>query len=138
MPPQKSELDKRSQKYKRRVVLRGDVVKDDSGPYAVFTEQGSFAPHMTAADVLDVISRLQGCAGQARDAVSAYTQGKNGSCAKVIGLPQSGAQQSGFVYDDHTAQKSGDEIQDPVVPPEKNCTDTQWQDCCGNDNLKGS
>ena len=29
------------------------------------------------------------------------------------------AQQSGFVYDDPTAQKSGDEIQDPVVPPEK-------------------
>ena len=31
------------QKYKGRVVLRGDIVKDDSGSYAVFTEQGSSA-----------------------------------------------------------------------------------------------
>ena len=37
------------QKYKGRVVLRGDIVKDDSGSYAVFTEQGSSASQMTAA-----------------------------------------------------------------------------------------
>ena len=34
-----SELDPQFQKYKSRVVLRGDIVKDDSGSYAVFTEQ---------------------------------------------------------------------------------------------------
>ena len=28
-------------KIQSRVVLRGDIVKDDSGSYAVFTEQGS-------------------------------------------------------------------------------------------------
>ena len=38
-----AELDAKHQKYKGRVVLRGDVVKDDSGSYAVFTEQGSSA-----------------------------------------------------------------------------------------------
>ena len=64
-------------KYKGRVVLRGDIVKDGSGSYAVFTEQGSSASHMTAANVMDVIARLPGCAGQAADAVSAYTQVKN-------------------------------------------------------------
>ena len=37
------------QKYKGRVVLRGDIVKDDSGFYAVFTEQCSSASQMTAA-----------------------------------------------------------------------------------------
>ena len=31
-----SELEQRFQKYKGRVVLRGDIVKDDSGSYAVF------------------------------------------------------------------------------------------------------
>ena len=36
-------------KYKGRVVLRGDIVKDDSGSYAVFTEQGSSGSQMTAA-----------------------------------------------------------------------------------------
>ena len=37
-------------------------------------EQGSSASHMTAAQVLDVVSRLLDCAGEASDAVSAYTQ----------------------------------------------------------------
>ena len=69
-----AELEANHQKYKRRVVLRGDIVKDDSGSYAVFTEQGSSASQMTAAKFMDIISRLPGCAGQAADAVSAYTQ----------------------------------------------------------------
>ena len=64
------------QEYKGRVVFRDDIVKDDSGSYEVFTEQGSSASQMTAAKVMDIISRLPGCAGQAADAVSAYTQVK--------------------------------------------------------------
>ena len=40
------------QKYKSRVVLRGNIEKDDSGSYAVFTEQGSSASQMTAAKVM--------------------------------------------------------------------------------------
>ena len=36
-----AEFEVKHQKYKGRVVLRGDIVKDDSGSYAVFTEQGS-------------------------------------------------------------------------------------------------
>ena len=70
-----SELDKEFQKYKGRVVLRGDAVKHDAGSCAAFTEQGSSASHMTAAKVLDVISRLPDCAGEASDAVSAYFSG---------------------------------------------------------------
>ena len=66
-----SKLEPQFQTYKGRVVLRGDTVKDDSGSYAVFIEQGSSASQMTAARVMDVISRLPACAGQAADAVSA-------------------------------------------------------------------
>ena len=66
-----AELEAKHQKYKGRVVLRGDIVKDDSGSYAVFTEPGSSASQMTAAKIMDIISRLPGCAGQAADAVSA-------------------------------------------------------------------
>ena len=69
-----AELEAKHQKYKGRVVLRGDIVKDNSGSYAVFTEQGSSASQMTAAKIMDIISRLPGCNGQAADAVSAYTQ----------------------------------------------------------------
>ena len=64
--------------------VRGDIVKDDSGSYAVFTEQGSSASQMTAAKVMDVISSLPGCSGQAADAVSAYTQVKNRRCTIFI------------------------------------------------------
>ena len=41
MSPQKNAgLEPKLQKYKGRVVLRGDIVKNDSGAFAVFTEQG--------------------------------------------------------------------------------------------------
>ena len=64
-----AESEAKHQKYKGRVVLRGDIVKGDSGSYAVFTEQGSSASQMTAAKMMDIISRLPGCSGQAADAV---------------------------------------------------------------------
>ena len=44
-----AELEAKHQKYKGRVVLRGDIVTYDSGSYAVFTEQGSSASQMKAA-----------------------------------------------------------------------------------------
>ena len=69
-------LEPTFQKYKGRVVLRGDIEKDDSGSYAESTEQGSSASQMTAAKVVDVISRLPRCAKQAADAVFAKTHVK--------------------------------------------------------------
>ena len=44
---------------------------------------------MTAAKIMDVISRLPGCDGQAADAVSAYTQ-VNGRCSQIIENSQIG------------------------------------------------
>ena len=61
MSLENAELEAKHQKYKGRVVLRGDIVKDDSGSYAVFTEQGSSASQMTAAKIMDIISSLPGC-----------------------------------------------------------------------------
>ena len=77
---------KKHHKYKGRVVLRGDIVEDDSGSYAVFTEQGSSASQMTAAKIMDIISRLH---GQAADAVSAYTQVKKEDAQKLLKIPKS-------------------------------------------------
>ena len=80
-----ADLGAKHHKYKGRVVLRGDIVKDDSGSYAVFTEQGSSASQMTAAKIMDIISRLSGCDGQAADEVSAYTQVKmNGRGSEIF------------------------------------------------------
>ena len=44
-----AELEAKHQKNKGRVALRDYIVKDDSGSYEVFTEQGSSASQMTAA-----------------------------------------------------------------------------------------
>ena len=52
-----AELEPTLQKYKGTIVLRGDIEKDDSGGYAVFTERGSPASQITAAKVMDVIAR---------------------------------------------------------------------------------
>ena len=84
-----AELEAKHQKYKGRVVLRGDIVKDDSGSYAVLTEQDSSASHMTEAKVMDIVSRLPGCAGQAVEAVSAKTQVKMEDAHKLLKISKS-------------------------------------------------
>ena len=78
-----------SEIQKAEFVLPGDIVKDDSGPCAVFTEQGSSASQVTAAKVMDVKTRLPGCSGQAADAISAYNQVKMEDAASLVKIPKS-------------------------------------------------
>ena len=114
-------MEAKHQKYKGRVVLRGYIVKDDSGSYAAFTEQGSSASQMTAASVMDIISRLPGCAGQAADAVSAYTQVKNGRCSQIIKqIPKSECPDIWIRLPRHKWSKSWSSMEDSVVPFERN------------------
>ena len=115
-----AELEAKHQKYKGRVVLRGDIVKDDSGSYAVFTEQGSSASQMTAAKVMDIISRLPGCAGQAADAVSAYFQVKMEDAHKLLKLPKTECPDIWIRLPRHKWPQSWSSMEDPVVPLERN------------------
>ena len=115
-----AELEAKHQKYKGRVVLRSDIVKDDSGSYAVFTEQGSSASQMTAAKIMDIISRLPGYARQAADAVSAFTQVKNGRCSQIIKNPKSEYPDIWIRLPRHKWPKSWSSMEDPVVPLERN------------------
>ena len=78
------DLETKHQTYKGRVALGSDIVKDDSGSYAVFTEQRSSASQMTAAKIMDIVSRLPGCDGQAADAVSSFTQVKMEDAPKLL------------------------------------------------------
>ena len=107
------------QKCEGRVVLRGDIVKDDSGSCAVFTE-GSSAPHMTAAKVMDIISRLPGCSGQAADAVPAYTQVKMEDAPNLLKIPKSECPDIWRRLPKHKWPKSWSGIADPVVSLERN------------------
>ena len=104
-----AELEPQFQEYEGRVVLRGDMVKDDWGSHAVFIEQGSSASHTTAAKVMDVKARLPGCAGQAADALYSRSlfkiqKSKNPDIEKR--LPR------------HKWPKSWSSVEHPVVPLE--------------------
>ena len=114
----------------------GDIVKDDSGSYAVFTEQGSSASQMTAAKIMDIISRLLGCDGQAADAVSAYTQVKMEDDHKLVKIPNRSVQTFGFVYHDTTGQNHGPVWKTQVFLLSVICTVIFWQDHCGKGNLR--
>ena len=105
-----AELEAKHQKYKGRVVLRGDIVKDDSGSYAVFTEQGSSASQMTAAKNMDIISRLPGCDGQVNME----------DAQKLLKIPKSECPDIWIRLPRHKWPKSWSSMKDPVVPLELN------------------
>ena len=133
-----AQLEAKHLKYKGRVVLRGDIVKDDSGSYAVFTEQGSSASKMTAAKVMDIISRLPGCAGQAADAVSAYTHVKMEDAPKLFKIPNRNVQIFGFVYHDTNSLNHGPVLKTQSFPLSEIYMVILWQDCHGKGNLRRS
>ena len=115
-----AELEAKHLKYKGRVVLRGGIVKDDSGSYAVFTEQGSSASQMTAAKIMDIISGLPGCDGQAADAVSAFSQVKMEDAHKLLKIPKSECPDIWIRLPRLRWPKSRSSVEDPVVPLERN------------------
>ena len=134
-----AELEAKHQKDKGRVVLRGDIVKDDSGSYAVFTEQGSSASQMTAAKIMDIISRLPGCDGQAADAVSDKTQVKMEDASKLLKIPKIRKVQTfGFVYPDTNGQNHGPVWKTQSFLSSEICTVILSQDYCGKGNLRKS
>ena len=82
-------LRKKSEKeFKGRVVFRGDQVKDQSGNYAVFAEQGTSSSSLASAKMLDYVARLPGNNGEDADATSAYTQTQLGGPVTWISLPR--------------------------------------------------
>ena len=134
-----AELEAKHQKYKGRVVLRGDIVKDDSGSYVVFTEQGSSASQMTAAKIMDIISRLPGCDGQAADAVSAYTQVKMEDAHKLLKIPKP----EFFRHLDSSTTTQMAQLMVQYGRPSRFflgeiCMVILWQDCYGKGNLRKS
>ena len=75
---------------------------------------------MTAAKIMDIISRLPGCDGQAADAVSAYTQVKKEDVHKLLKIPRSECPDIWIRLPRHTWPKSWSSVEDPVVSLERN------------------
>ena len=75
---------------------------------------------MTAAKVMDIISRLPGCSGQAADAVSAYTQVKMEDVPTLLKIPKSECPDIWIRLPKHKWPKSWSSMEDPVVLLERN------------------
>ena len=94
--------------------------KNNSSAHAVLTEQGSSASQMSAAKLRDVIARLPDCDGQAADAVSAWTQVKLEDAPRILSIPKSERPDIRIRLPRHKWTKSWSNIEDPVVPFERN------------------
>ena len=91
---------------------------------------------MTAAKVMNIISRLPGCAEQAADAVSAYTQAKMEDAHKLLKIPNRSVQTFGYVYRNTNGQNHGPEWNNQLFFLNGICTVTLWQDYYGNGNFE--
>ena len=125
-----SELEPQFQKYIERVVLRGDIVKDDPGAYAVFSEHGSSASQMTAAKVMDVIARLHEFDGRAADAISAYTQVKMEDAQNYLKFQSRNVQMYGYVFQNINGRSRGNTLKILLFLLNGIYTDTHSQDSC--------
>ena len=133
-----AELEAKHQKYKGPFVFRNDIVKDDSGSYAVFTEQGSSASQMTAAKITDIISRLPVCDGQAADAVSAYNQVKMEDAHKLIKKSKIGVSRHLESSTTTHGPNRGPVWKIQSFLLKGICMVIFWQDYCGKGNLRKS
>ena len=75
---------------------------------------------MTAAKIMDIISRLLGCDGQAADAVSAYTQVKIEVPPQLLKIPKSECPDVWIRLPRHKWPKSWSSMEDQVIHLERN------------------
>ena len=109
-----SQMGKEFWSYKGRIVFRGDIVKDEDGMFAVFTEQGASASNMAAAKFMDAIARMPGCDGEDSDAIGAYTQVRLSEAPKLLG--PNVVTETWISLPPHRRPKSWSNIKDPVCP----------------------
>ena len=134
-----SELEAKHQKYKGRVVLRGDIVKDNSGSSAVFNEQGSSASQNDSSKDHGYHLQIAWLRWtSSRRSISLYPS-KNGRCSQIVKkLQNRSVQLLGFVYHDTNGQNHGPVWKTQLFLVSGICTVILWQDYCGKGNLRTS
>ena len=113
-----AELEPQFQKYKGRVVLRGDIVKTTLEPFQSLLNRARLRLKWQQKKK-NVITRVPDCDGQAVDAVSAHTQVKMGDAPRLLRIPKSACPDSWIRLPRHKWPKSWSNIEDPVVPVER-------------------
>ena len=94
-------------------------MKDDSGSFYSI-RRTRFVCTKTAAKVMHIISRLPGCAGQAADAVSTYTQVNMEDVPRLLRIPNSECPDTWIRLPKHKWPKPLCSLEEPVVPLERN------------------
>ena len=115
-----AELERKHQKYKDRVVLRGDIVKRRLRVLRSIHCTRIFSISNDSRQNMDVISRLPGFDGQAAEAVSAKTQVKMEDAHKLSKISKSECPDIWIRFPRHKWPKSWSSMEDPVVPLERN------------------
>ena len=115
-----ADLEAKHQKYKGRVVLRGDIEKDDSVSYAVLNEQGSSASHMTAAKVMGYHLQTARVRRTGSGCSIGLYSGQNGRSSEIIENSKIGMSRHWIRLPRHKWPKSWSSMEDPVVPLERN------------------
>ena len=132
-----AELEAKHQKYKGRVVLRGDIVKDDSGSYAVFAEQGSLESQMTAPKNHGYHLQIAKVRRTSSRRSIGLHPGKDGRCSKIVQQFQHrNVQPLGFVYHDTNGQNHGPVWKTQSFLLNEICMVILWQDCYGKGNSR--
>ena len=114
-------------------MLRGDIVKLDSGSYAVFTEQGSSASQMTAAKWMVVIARIP---DKPQTQCPFFPMFKMQDAPKLLKVPKSECPDIWIRPPRHKWPKSRSNIEDPVVPLQRNLYCHPLAGLLWKDNLK--
>ena len=104
--------------FKGRIVFRGDIVKDEQGYYAVFSEQGTSSSHIAATKFMDALARFPGNDGEDADARGAYCQIKMEDYMHMLG-PIGEKVETWISLPKHKHPASWANIPDPVVPLER-------------------
>ena len=133
-----AELETKHQKYKDRVVLRGDIVKDDSGSCAVFTERGSSASQMTAAKSWISYPDCQGVQDKQLTQYLLIPWSKWKMPQNYKKFQNRNVQTLGFVNHDTSGQNHGPAWKIQSFLLSEICTVLLWQDCYGKGNLRKS
>ena len=116
-----SELEPQFQKYKCRIVLRGDTVTDDSGANAVFTEQGSSASPNDCRKSNGCYCKLTSLWRTSIWCSICLDSSKHGGCSKSTKtFPNQNVRTYGYVFHDINCQHHGQTLKIPVVLIERN------------------
>ena len=128
-------LEPQHQKYKGRVLLRGDIVDDDSGVYAVFTEHASSASPWTSVKLMDVVARFPGWRTSRPCCINIHW-GEHGGCFRL--LTNSKVCMAACVDTSSTRHNVTllVRLRRPCGTSGNNCTDNRLQASCGKDNRR--